>query len=207
MVKSPLSFWKVLTVVRRISSRIIWHSLMIDVKLVCIICISVDKILRLCEHELIPKWPLTKVVIFSSPSKVVREMLPHKRISVKISPLEASFYHFAPSVLSDLARAVQTLKSASWLRLGVTVSRLRWSVCGGHCSETNNCHNSRCSRYHNIARGQLKMVWRCEKDYLCKGNRLRDCSKNSPSISFSDRKSNFAPKASFNSSQLSKRLR
>ena len=100
MVKSPFSFWEVLTVVRRISSRIIWHSLMIDVKIVCIICISVDKILRLCEHELIPKWfwPLTKVVIFSSPSKVVREMLPHKRISVKISPLQASLYHFAPRV-------------------------------------------------------------------------------------------------------------
>ena len=72
--------------------------------------------------------PLTKVVvIFSSPSKVQGEMLmSHKRISLKISPwlTEASFYHFAPLVVSDLAWAVplEALKSGSLLRLRVTVS-------------------------------------------------------------------------------------
>ena len=77
---------------------------------------------------MIPKsfCPLTKVVvIFSSPSEVKGEMLSHKRISLKISPLtEASFYHFAPLVVSDLAWAVplETLKSGSLLRLRVTVS-------------------------------------------------------------------------------------
>ena len=71
--------------------------------------------------------PLTKVVvIFSSPAVVKGEMLmSHKRISLKISPLtEASFYHFAPLVVSDLAWAVplEALKSGSLLRLRVTVS-------------------------------------------------------------------------------------
>ena len=71
LVKSPLSFWNNLTVSRWIFSRIIWHSLMVEVKLICIFSISVNKILWLCEQEMITErfCSLTKVVvIFSSPS-------------------------------------------------------------------------------------------------------------------------------------------
>ena len=109
MVESPLSFWNVLTVIpQRILSRVIWHSSLVEVKIVRIFCISVDKILWLCDHELVSEWfcsPTVVKVIMFSPSDIKWKVLSHERISLKMSPLtQAPLYHVA-LVLSDLVWA------------------------------------------------------------------------------------------------------
>ena len=109
MVESPLSLWDVLTVIsRRIFSRVIWHSSLVEVKIVRIFCISVDKILWLCDHELVSEWfcsPTVVKVIMFSPSDIKWKVLSHERISLKMSPLtQAPLYHVA-LVLSDLVWA------------------------------------------------------------------------------------------------------
>ena len=101
IVHSSLSFRNNLTVSWKIFPWIIWHSSPCKVKVLWIFYSSVNKVFWLSEHEMISKrhYSVARVVI-PSPSAEWKVMLPHKRISLQISPLlsEAPLHHAAPSL-------------------------------------------------------------------------------------------------------------